>query len=297
MEYCIDLRPDQSERVRYNHTDFPVYLRSGMLSWFPDYAAASHWHDDVEFTVCISGPMDYNVNGEIIHMEEGDGIFVNARQLHFGFSEEKQECEHICVLLHPLRLCSSLRLEQRYLTPLLTDESIPYCHLRRSVDWQKQVLEDIVTMYSYRCAEAAELQCQSLFYKIWWNLYTHLGPSKENRPADNRRLTALKAMLAYIEVNYQNNITLEHIAGAGNVGKTTCCNMFRKYINQTPNLYLINYRLSKGAELLASTDMSIAEICYEVGFGGPSYFAEMFRKSYGCSPSDYRREWSRKDET
>lgn len=290
MEYNIDLRPDRSERVRYENTDFPVYLRSGLLSWFPDYAAASHWHDDVEFIVCKTGSMDYNVNGEIIRMAEGDGIFVNARQLHYGFSEEHQECEHICVLFQPLRLCSSLRLEQQYLAPLLSDESIPYCHLRRSVDWQKQVLEDVETMYSYRCAEAAELQCQSLFYKIWWNLYTNLRPSQKPQPVANRRLASLKAMLAFIEANYQNHITLEDISDAGNVGKTSCCSLFQKYVNQAPNVYLINYRLSKGAELLVSTDMTVAEICYEVGFSGASYFAEMFRKRYGCSPSQYRKE-------
>lgn len=290
MEYTIDLRPDQSERVRYDNTDFPVYLRSSMLSYFPDYAAASHWHDDVEFIVCKAGGMDYNVNGEIVHMEEGDGIFVNARQLHFGFSEKKQECEYICVLFHPLRLCSSLRLEQQYLTPLLSDESIPYFHLHRDVDWQKQVLEDVEEMYACREAEAAELRCQSLFYKIWWNLYTNLRPSRMHQPPVNRRLASLKAMLAYIESNYQSHITLEQISAAGNVGKTTCCSLFQKYVNQAPNVYLINHRLSKGAELLAATDMTVAEICYEVGFSGASYFAEMFRKRYGCSPSQYRRE-------
>ena len=42
-------------------------------------------------------------------------------------------------------------------------------------------------------------------------------------------------------------------------------------------------------ELLRSSDMTVAEICYEVGFSGPSYFTETFRKKLGCSPSAYRR--------
>ena len=77
------------------------------------------------------------------------------------------------------------------------------------------------------------------------------------------------------------------------MGKTNCCSLFQKYVNQSPNVYLIYCRLSKGAELLASTDLSVAEICYEVGFSGASYFAEMFRKRYGCSPSQYRAERGR----
>ena len=103
---------------------------------------------------------------------------------------------------------------------------------------------------------------------------------------------ALKAMITFIETNYQNKVTLDEICAAGNVGKTTCCKLFGKFINQTPNTYLISYRLKKASELLCQTDMSIAEICYETGFGSSSYFTEMFRKTYGCSPSEYRRQFS-----
>ena len=293
MESLMDLREDRSERVRYQSADFPVYIQKSLLCLFPDYAADTHWHDDVEFIAILSGTMDYNVNGEIIHMEAGEGIFVNARQLHYGFSAEHNECEFICVVLHPLRLCSSLRLEQRYFLPLLSDETIPYQHLHKNVEWENQVLADICAMYDARELEAAELQIQSLFYKIWWNLCRNLKSSRKPQASANRRLTALKAMLSYIEGNYQNHITLEQISAAGNVSKTSCCNLFQKYVNQAPNLYLIHYRLSKGAELLASTDMTVAEICYEVGFSGASYFAEMFRKRYGCSPSQYRAERGR----
>lgn len=293
MEGTLDLKEDLSERVRYNAADFPVYTRRSLLSYFPDYAATSHWHDDVELIVVLSGAMEYNVNGEIISMQAGEGIFVNARQLHYGFSSTRCECDFICVLLHPLRLCSSLRLEQQYLMPLLSDGAIPYHHLRGEAQWEKQVLADVTAMHESRKTEAAELLYQSLFYRIWWNLHTHLNPSKKGRPAVNRRLASLKDMLAYIEANYQNHITLEEISAAGNVGRTSCCALFQKYVNQSPNIYLIHYRLGKGAELLLNTDMSVSEICYEVGFSGASYFAEMFRKRYGCSPSQYRTERGR----
>ena len=40
--------------------------------------------------------MSYNVNGTIVRLGEGEGIFVNARQLHYGFSEERTECDFLC---------------------------------------------------------------------------------------------------------------------------------------------------------------------------------------------------------
>lgn len=290
MEYQIDCRPDLSERVRYNCVDYPIYLRFGRLSSFPNFSAVSHWHEDIELIAVLSGRMDYNVNGQIVHMEPGQGIFVNARQLHYGFSQDKQECEFICLLLNPVLLCSSFYLEQQYLTPLLFEGSLPCLLLTLEVEWQRRILEDVCQMFDCVGGPAPELLYQSLFYDIWWQLYTHIRASPKPQTSASRRLSALKAMVSYIESNYSRRITLENIAAAGNVCKTTCCSLFSSYTHQTPNVYLVNYRLSKGAELLIQTDLSITEICYETGFTGASYFTEMFRKSYGCSPTEYRKK-------
>ena len=95
MRDWIKLRPDLSEEVQYNSSDFPVYISYGVLSSYPNFAAPVHWHDDIELIAVISGWMEYNVNGEIIRLESGNGIFVNARQLHYGFSSCHGECEFI----------------------------------------------------------------------------------------------------------------------------------------------------------------------------------------------------------
>ena len=74
------------------------------------------------------------------------------------------------------------------------------------------------------------------------------------------------------------------------MGKTSCCQVFQKYLNQTPNNYLTVFRLRKGAEMLVATDMPIVDISYEVGFSGASYFSEAFKKHMGGMPSEYRRK-------
>ena len=45
-------------------------------------------------------------------------------------------------------------------------------------------------------------------------------------------------------------------------------------------------RLKKAASLLASSDMTVAEIGYEVGFSSPSYFTKCYREQFGESPTD-----------
>jgi AraC-like DNA-binding protein len=58
---------------------------------------------------------------------------------------------------------------------------------------------------------------------------------------------------------------------------------------KTPSLFIRSIRLEKSKELLSSTDMTVSEVAYAVGFKDPSYFSRVFLKEYKKSPRDYRR--------
>lgn len=162
-----NLKLDRSERVLYDQADFPAYIRKGRLSAYPNFTAESHWHDDIELILILSGQMQYNINGQVVLLQAGDGIFVNGRQLHFGYSQEKEECEFLCILLHPILLCSSQRVEQKYVTPLLYHPHIPFCHLRNTISWQGRILSAVRQMYDERNDALSELKIQRFFFDIW----------------------------------------------------------------------------------------------------------------------------------
>lgn len=289
MNVTLKLKDDCSERVRYIFPEFPAYFSKGMLSHYPNYSAVSHWHDDLEFIAVQSGHMLYNVNGNTVLLNEGDGIFVNSRQLHYGFSDDHSECDFFCVLLHPLLLCSSQYVEKEYVTPIILNSSFPYCHLRKNVDWEKNVVDNIKQMYYYFETSFSALHIQSLFYQIWNNLYEHSPKEKKQSFKGYRQLSILKDMIGHIQKNYKEKIILDDIAAAGKVCKSSCCSIFQKNLNQTPIGYLTDYRLKKSIDLMCSSDMTITEISYAVGFSGASYYTETFKKHFGSSPTEYRK--------
>ena len=57
--------------------------------------------------------------------------------------------------------------------------------------------------------------------------------------------------------------------------------------NYSPNELLRRMRLKKAASLLAASDMTVAEIAYEVGFSSPSYFTKCYKEQFGESPTDF----------
>lgn len=285
----VDIRDDRSERVKYDYPDFPVYIRRAFLSSYPNYAADSHWHGDIEMIAILSGQMLYNVNGEIITLNKGEGIIVNSKQFHYGFSESKTECEFICILFHPLILCSTKMFENEFVKPIL-NSSVSYWHLSPKLHWQDEVLKHIRNICDKKDKKTAPLQIHSSVCLLWNEIITHTDCLSKFGKTSESKLTVLKKMIAYIHEHYSEKIMLEDIAAAGHISKRTCGTIFLEYHNKTPIEFLADYRLRKSIELMKDTDMSILDISLAVGFSGASYYAEIFKKYFGKSPAEYRKQ-------
>lgn len=290
----VDINSDRSENVKYDYPDFPVYVRRAFLSAYPNYTADSHWHDDIELMLILSGKMLYNVNGEIIALNEGEGILVNTRQLHYGFSDDKTECDFICILFHPVLLCTAESFESEFVKPML-HSGVPYIHLSPEIKWQNKMLRNIQDIYDCKYEHEAPLFTQGYLCSLWSHLIAHTDTKPRTQEASDTKLSTLKAMIDFIHRLYSEKLTLDEIAKVGNISKRTCGMIFMQYLNKTPMEFLIDYRLRKAIELLKTTDKTILEISLAVGFSGSSYFAETFRKNFGMSPTEYKKHGKESD--
>ena len=284
------MRADNSEIIPYNFEAYRVFVGTEKMSDHTNMRMFRHWHDDIELDIPLTGNMIYNINGEDISLEPGSGCFINTKQIHFGYSPDGQDCEFIYCLFHPMLLCATSDIEQRFVTPLLGSEALPYLKFNSSIIWHNDVMTIVKEIYNSINSRAPELIMQSDIFRIWSLIYSHAyrPGGSGNRPA-SYKLSTLRDMLTFIELNFQNKIYLDEIAAAGNVSKS-CCNMiFNQYMKESPVLYLLNYRLAKSCELLIETDDSITDVAFAVGFTNLSYYISKFRAKYGCTPIQYRR--------
>ena len=286
----IIFKEGRLEKIDYKKEEFPAYIGEGNISdWF-NYNVSTHWHDDLELIVVKSGKMMYRVNDEEFELSEGQGVIVNARQLHSNFSPSHEECNYICILIHPLLLCSSKYIEEKYIKPVIGNGEFTYCKLNHGMEWQEQVMNSARVLNDTCKEELIELEILRTFYYIWEILYQNLAAS-DDKYTHVSQLSEIKTMMEYVQDHYKNKVSLEDIATVGGMGKTNCTKLFRRYLNKSPIEYLIEYRLQKGVELLVSSNLNITEICFETGFTSSSYFAEQFREKMGCTPKEYRRRF------
>jgi len=99
----------------------------------------------------------------------------------------------------------------------------------------------------------------------------------------------LEKPISYITEHYAQEINIELLAKMSHLSVSALERRFKKYLGKTPKKFIIEYRLEQARKLLIETNLPIAQVAYQVGFGEPSYFSKMFKLLFNILPSEYRQ--------
>ena len=100
----------------------------------------------------------------------------------------------------------------------------------------------------------------------------------------------VKEALSFIEQNFQNDISVEDIAGFCGLNRSYFGKIFRDTIGKSPQEFLMSYRMQKATELLKLTQLNINDIGNVVGYPNQLHFSRAFKNIYGISPRQWRNE-------
>ena len=140
----------------------------------------------------------------------------------------------------------------------------------------------------------AATRSSNRYCRIMAQLYSIFAFFLDHIPSESRTETAapeiylLKA-LDFIDINYQDDISVEDIAASAGMNRKNLYSVFKKLTGFSPRDYLIYYRMCKATALLKSTNLSIETVAVSVGYNDPFHFSKEFKKNVGFSPSEYRR--------
>lgn len=91
----------------------------------------------------------------------------------------------------------------------------------------------------------------------------------------------------FVEKNMaDSDLSVETIGAELGLSRVQLYRKIKVLTGQSPVELLRTARLQKGRELLQTTDKTVSEVAYEVGFTAPSYFTKCFKDEFGISPSD-----------
>ncbi len=281
----------QGEELREHGTRlFPVACYLDVL---PGDEIPWHWHNELELGLVVRGMADVELASVKYQLRAGDGFFINSNILHAVSSDDGDFCEIHSVVFHPRAVSGSTDnvIWQKYVKPLTENQGNPGFHLTPETEWQRRALEGIAEIW--RLAEQEDFGYE-MYIRNELSMMTALFSehqvtgNKKSFGKEQRDNARIKEMLAFLQANYDRELTIEDIASACSISTSECIRCFRATINTTPIAYLKSYRLQQAALKLQLSSDKISAIAESCGFQEMSYFAKSFKEVYGCTPSEYR---------
>ncbi|MEJ2507417.1 MAG: response regulator, partial [Ignavibacteriaceae bacterium] len=101
----------------------------------------------------------------------------------------------------------------------------------------------------------------------------------------------LEKTIKIIEANFEDEqFNGNRLAEEVNMSISQLSRKLNALIDQPAGQLIRSLRLQRAADLLINKAGTIAEICYKVGFNDQAYFSRVFKKQFGCSPSEYKKD-------
>lgn len=108
-------------------------------------------------------------------------------------------------------------------------------------------------------------------------------------PNSHVRLAAIvERVKGYIDDNYMKKISLNELANIAGFSVSYLSKIFKEETQKSISAYINHVRIENAKKLLRTTDISLVELAYVVGFEEQSYFTKVFKKLEGVSPGKYR---------
>lgn len=109
------------------------------------------------------------------------------------------------------------------------------------------------------------------------------------RHSENVKLNAVAdSICEYIKQHYHEDISLQDVAGYLNYSDAYFCRIFKQCFDRSFLAYLTEYRVERAKELLEDFSVNIKDISYKVGYRDSNYFAKVFKRIAGLTPTEYR---------
>ena len=244
-----------------------------------------HRHDFYEVFLIAQGEITHHINGQVQHLTSGSLILIRPDDAHCFSQTEHKNCELINVaFLTPIfdAVVSFLELQRH----LFATPELPLMKQLNSGD--KKRLQEHLQYWgrlSYRDALTARRNLRALLAQIVSEHFASAAVqiSEPMPPWLHQVIVEMKKQEHFIE----GRVALLRLAKRTPeyVGR-----VFQQYLDKTPSQFINDLRLDYAGDLLLHTEQSPTEIAFEAGFGNVSYFYQLFKARWGCSPNQFRKD-------
>jgi AraC-like DNA-binding protein/quercetin dioxygenase-like cupin family protein len=255
-----------------------------------------HWHDTYEIGCILSGTGIITVGQCVYPCVPGQVYMINDLEPHRYYSDDEGS-QLLVVHFHPELLESGWGGQMQHEAPglllsqfgqhgLLIPPDTPLTAPIRTL--LEALREEVMQRRPFWDVIASGLLLQAVGL-----LVRQMTQAIEYSPEELQRRRALKRLqpiLQLLQTRYTEALSLNELASVGCMSSSYCCELFQIALGTTPIAYRNELRLIEARRLMQTTDLTVHDIAYRVGFQSVQQFNRLFRRDIGCSPSHFRMQ-------
>ena len=261
----------------------------------------THWHTEVEVVATYRGHAEHFIDGKRYQSHPGSVIITNSCSLHSVRPDptlEPAPDEISAIVLHiRTDLLRDLfpNADDLVFTPVSDTDNPRLSELIRRMaaysDEKEAVGQPPPVEYEF-------LHIISLLTEILYEISKdRITLSNGAIPVSRRRnVERIRDAIVYVQDHYAEPITEAQIAEQFYFSKEYFARLFKKNTNMTFMEFLTTFRVSKGWELLLSSDRTMTDIALECGFSDSRGFINAFKRRYGSTPLQYKKKRERENQ-
>ncbi len=253
-------------------------------------------HNEIELNLILDGSLTYLFGGARVTIHAGSLSAFWAAMPHqiLGPKSPEAYAEYYVATI-PLTWFLQIKLPDRLAEPILHGQFIHELDQRQfpsDRDRFERWAEDLGGDQPDR-HRAAFLEIEARLLRLALGLPPHEPCPRNARlhqaALHQGQLSKAEQMALYIAQHYTVPLTVEEISGSVGLHPGYAMTLFQKTIGLTFVEYITQHRLSHAQRLLATSSEKVLTIALESGFGSLSRFNDAFKRAFGCTPRQHRK--------
>lgn len=266
-----------------NFVDLGLY-QFGWEQCAPSHSFGPAARNHYLFHYCLSGTgilLADNARGETItyQIKSGQGFMLFPNQVCTYIADHDIPWEYVWIEFDGLRARETVSL-----AGLTLDQPVYKARYKDIADTMKNEM-----LYIVNHREESPFHLIGHLY-LFIDSFIRASTATQIGHGNILRDFYIKEAFSFIEQNFQNDISVEDIAAACGLNRSYFGKIFHETTGKSPQAFLISYRMTKAAELLKLTDLSVADIGNAVGYPNQLHFSRAFKNVYKIPPRQWRNE-------
>lgn len=260
-----------------------------------------HCHPEVEINYIYEGSARFHIDYDYFNSQAGDIILIRPNGMHSIHPLENQKHVTDTFRFHLDMIGYSIvdQVSLRYLQPLQTSLYKFVPRIQPGMEGYEEIKECLFMIFELSKNEGRhfELLLKSKLNEFLYLLFYYRYVLRKNTDDTYRKNEQIRELIDFINNNYQKNLSIDYLSQFMGYSKTHFMAVFKQHTGSSCTEFIIQVRLNKACDMLINTSNPVLEIATAVGFNNLSNFNRQFKRYYELTPSQYRKQFSKRKES